>query len=798
MDRKIVIATGRSRKEMSWQNKTVLWSALKERLSHVKRTGETERQYKAMKPAERGRAKDVGGFVGGRIEGGRRKAGSIVSRSLLTLDIDFCTGGGIIDRIRDALGGHEWCLYSTHSHAAGNERYRLVTPLSEDITADEYVPVSRRVAERIGIESFDPSTYEPHRLMYWPSCPSDGEFVYEHGEGSLLDPHELLDTYDDWRDAREWPGAVRGMPSDRKRQADPLSKDGVIGAFCRTYGMRDILEGPLKDIYEPTGMPDRYTFRAGTTSGGVIVYDDRWAFSHHGTDPAGGRLCNAFDLMRIHRFGDLDENSAPDTPANRLPSYKAMEDYAVKDVKVRGTMAGERMKALMAEFGDDIGEGDEEDSGWMTEMQTDGSRRGNLLPSPYNFRLILEHDRELIGLAYRDEFCRRDIIGRSTPWGADEGDVWRNTDDNGLVDYVSRKYKLTGKDALMGAFDLVTSRCARHPVREYLESLTWDGVPRLDTLLVRYMGASDCELTRAMTRKHLVAAVARIFSPGIKYDNVLTLVGEEGTGKSTLIKILGGRWFDDSLVTIEGKEGMESIQGKWLIEIGELTSYKKSTSEMYKAFLSKREDSYRPAYARRVEVFPRQCVFFATTNERAFLKGDTGNRRFWVVECGEDLPDADLWSELPQLRDQIWAEAVAAYRAGEKLYLDRRLEMAAKERQETHNEVCADERMELIREFIRRPIRKDWYSLDLETRASQMRIMSPQEDFNPEDMICRKTITAVEILAECFHQKLDDKTRYRTREINQMLRNMKELRYVGNNRIAGYGKQRQYEIIPEQ
>ena len=240
------------------------------------------------------------------------------------------------------------------------------------------------------------------------------------------------------------------------------------------------------------------------------------------------------------------------------------------------------------------------------------------------------------------------------------------------------------------------------------------------------------------------------------------------------------------------QEGMESLRGKWLVEIGEMTSYKKSTSEAYKAFLSKTEDSFRPAYGRKVEIYPRQCVFFATTNEIAFLKGDTGNRRFWVVECGIDPPAKSVFADLPKERDQIWAEAVARLRDGEKLYLEGQMEQLARLRQEAHNEVAGDEREGVIREFIRRRLPMSWEALSPLQRREFFRTGAAIDDGDPG--ITRETISAVELLTECFQQPMDAMTRYRTREINQILRRMDEVEDAGREVISGYGRQRIYRI----
>ena len=798
------ITTGRSRLETDWKQREITWPQLCAKLAKAKRTAETAAEYKAMSKAQRGKVKDCGGFVGGTLRGARRKATEVTGRSLVTLDIDYGKAG-VADIVADALAGTAWCLYTTHSHTPQEPRFRLVIPLSREVTPEEYVPIARRLADEIGLTLFDPSTYEPSRLMYWPSASKDAEFIGLTGEGEPADADALLETYTDWRNVAEWPVDHRATAPTAKgaKQEDPRTKPGIIGAFCRTYGIAEAIETFLPDVYTPTTSEDRWTYADGSTFGGVVVYDDTWAYSHHGTDPCGGKLCNAFDLVRLHLYGDLDEGTDPEaTPINKLPSFIEMERHARADKKTAGTRSKERMQELAGDFADvpdaqEEGKGQTEpDLSWVEDMQMD-ERRKHYLPSPYNFGLIVRNDPRLAGKVRRDAFRGRDCIFGDLPWrtGAEKDPFWNNSDDNGLIDYVSRHYQLTGKQALLDANDLAMSQRTFHPVREWLDTLEWDGEERLDTLLVDYLGAEDNDLTRAMTRKHFTAAVARVMRPGCKYDYILTLIGPQGIGKSTLVKIMGGDWFDDSLTSIEGKEGMEQIRGKWLIEFGELTNYKKSTSEAYKAFISKQEDSYRPAYGRKVEVYPRQCVFFATTNEPAFLKGDTGNRRFWTVECDRGDILKDVWSDLDAERDQIWAEAVHRYRHGERLYLPRELEKAAQQRQEDHNEVAADERAGIIEAFIRQQIPENWEQLSARQRSDYFRTGGVGDIVALVDTMPRRTITAVEVLAECFGERIDERTRYRTKEINQILRGFKWLRDVGRRRDAVYGQQRTYEIL---
>lgn len=794
MERKYQITTGKSRTDTDWQPRSVSWIQLCGRLAGAKRTFETVADYKAASKARRAVIKDVGGFVGGTLSGGARKATAMVSRSLVTLDIDYGRAD-TLGIVSDMLAGTAWCIYSTHSHTPESPRYRLVVPLSRDVTPDEYIPIARRIADTIGIDIFDDSTYQPERLMYWPSVSVDGEYVYEAGEGEPVDADVMLGSYVDWTNVLEWPVSKRVQAlskPNRHKQEDPTEKPGIIGAFCRCYGIAEAIETFLPDVYTPAG-DNRYTYAAGSTGGGAVVYEDKWLYSHHGTDPCGTREVNAFDLVRIHRFGALDENTDPDTPVNRLPSYSAMSEFAQKDSKVSAALAQQRLREISEDFADISIEDPEND--WLKGLQWDEKHK-NMLASPYNFALICRNDPQLKDTARFDIFADKAVLTRDLPWAklSPEHHHWGNSDDNGLISYISETYGLSNKTALLDAHDLVMWQNSFHPVRDYLSSLSWDGTPRLDTLLVDYLGALDNPLTRAMTRKHFTAAVARIFEPGTKYDYVLTLTGREGIGKSTLIKTLGGPWFDDSFSSADvgDKNAMEQVRGRWLIELGEMKEYKKNTVEAFKAFISKQVDQYRPAYGHKVEIYPRQCVFFATTNETAFLKGDTGNRRFWAVGVYEDMPMMDVFSISKREVDQIWAEACHRYREHEPLYLSAELEAQARERQAEHNEITADDRLGLIEAYIRKPLPDNWASLTRAQRADYFRTnQGPSEGEGQR----RKYICAAEVANECFRREMN---RYEAKEINQLLARL-GLIYRGSMRVSDeeYGGQRRYEIPDE-
>lgn len=793
------IAIAKSRHDKTLRNITMTWDDIVVKLSKVVRTAETLAEYKALNKMKQGEIKDVGGFVGGYLVAGSRKSGGVSYRSLLTLDLDNATPSMWDDFTM--MYACASVVYSTHKHTAEAPRLRLVMPLSRDVAIDEYEAIARKVAENIGIEQVDDTSYEPHRLMYWPSASKDGEYFFRNADGKPLDVDSVLASYRDWHDCTQWAYSSRVTARIRqttKQAGEPTEKGGIVGAFCRTYGIREAIEKYLSKIYEAHG-ENRYTYTEGTTAGGVIIYDNAFAYSHHATDIAHGRLCNAFDLVRLHYYGSADAHSLPDTPVNRLPSYKAMEELARQDKSVVKLLAQERVSEATADFdkvcdtsGNKTPDNNADSDEWQRELDVD--RRGNFLKTLRNVELILRNDKAIGQALKRDEFNHTDVLMTDLPWRKKSAarPYWDNEDDANLRCYLAREpWCMEGKEKIYDAYEAMMSERRYHPIRDYLNAQLWDGVPRLDTLMIDYLGAYDTDLTRAMTRKTFVAAVARVMRPGVKWDYILTLLGGEGIGKSTILKKMGRDWFSDSFTSVEGKEAMEQVQRKWLIELGELTNYKRSSVEAYKAFLSKTDDTFRPAYGRKVETYPRQCVFFATTNEEHFLKGDTGNRRWWVIEVGKQAPKYDLWRELTdEVVAQLWAEALHYYEQGEELYLSPELEKQARERQVENSESGADERIGIIQTYINKLLPTDWANSSIESRRRWLQDGDPLQAYG---VIQRETVCAVEVLAECFGERIDEKTRYKTRDINALFRLM-GLKELPMRRVPIYGVQRLFEV----
>lgn len=785
-DKTLDVALGNSRKTKKWKNKTMQWSELLDRLRQTTKTPETMAEYKAMNRDQQSDIKDVGGFVGGYCNEGSRS--DIRFRSVLCLDADYADNELWSDW--ELLFGNAAAVYSTHKHTPQKPRLRLVVPLSRNVDPDEYQAIGRRVAATLGIDKFDDTSYQPQRVMYWPSTSQDGQFVFEYIDAPMLDADAMLATYHNWRDMSSWPMSSRVADIAKRtvaKQQDPLEKGGIVGAFCRAYYPIQEAIDAFVPTYTPSTEPGRYTYTEGSTGGGVVIYDDKFTFSHHATDPASGKLCNAWELVRLHTFGELDADVDPDTPASSRPSYKAMAKLATEDARVRAQLVADRSAEAATDF--DIVEDEEtaptED--WRSTLKI--TEKGGIAQTIENAVIILRHDPKLKDCLAFNEMEHNIVTLRSLPWKTVTGSSqWVDSDDAAFRFYMERVYGMTGKDRIFDAVNVVAQERSFHPVREYLDACVWDGVPRVETLLVDYLGAEDNPYTRAVTRKTLVAAVARIYRPGCKFDYMLTLRGRQGIGKSAIIAKLGGPWFSDTFTTMQGKEAYEQVQGVWLMEVGELAGMRKSEAETIKLYISKQRDRFRPAYGRRLQEFPRQCVFIGTTNEEQFLRDATGNRRFWVVDTPND-PTHDLWNELTaETVRLIWAEAVELFKAGETLYLPREIEKMAREVQEAYEE--ENPRVGLVADYLERLLPEGWENQDTYTRRQWL-------ETDAKGTEARTTVCTLEIWVEALGENPNRFDRYAAMEVRNIMARLTEWRHQGNRQktISPYGRQRYYKKV---
>lgn len=758
MNRELKIAYGSSCFAKVWSNKTITFEALCQRLSTTIRTPETVEEYPKLSKPERDRAKDKGGMVGGWLKEGRRKAANVECRSMLTHDVDDADLD-FLERYR-MLNGFESCLYSTHSHTPEAPRYRIITPLSRDVSPEEYVALARLLAKEWGIDCIDACSYRAHQLMYWPTTPSNGEYVFERFQGEVLDPDQYLAQHPEWRDCTMLPTSSREsvlMNRQRTQQADPLEKPGLVGAFCRTYSIEDAIDTFIPDVYQPSAMSGRYDYVPADSSAGVVLYDGKFSYSHHASDPACGQLLNAFDVVRVHKYGHLDARANEGTDPSKLPSFKAMQEFALHDDGIKTTLAQERREQAVQEFTNP--------DDWQKLLELD--KQGRVKDTLTNIANIIRYDENLQSIVLNDLTGMLDVNG-PLPWRQVKPG-WGDADLACAKVYFEQVYGLWSptkfKDALVA---VVSAERVNHPIKEYFEALAWDGVERIDRLLIDYLGADDTPYTRAVTRKTLVAGVARIYQPGVKFDSILVLNGPQGIGKSTLFARLGGKWFSDSLTIgdMKDKSAAEKLQGYWILELGELAGIRKVDVETVKSFISRVDDKYRQSYGTTVESHPRNNIIVGSTNsESGFLRDITGNRRFWPVRVtgGTKYSVFDLTQPIV---DQIWAEAISKYHDGEELYL--KGDVAAQAYVQQQEAMEADDREGIVAAYLDALLPEDWDSLDLYQRRSFL----GDNEFGSEQRKGterRKKVCVMEIWCECFGKERQNLKRTDSYEIEGIL-----------------------------
>lgn len=732
--REVRIARGRGFNLGKAKNQVLSWKAFCDLFSEPPRTNERQKAYFKLPKTEQDRLKSMDGwYLGGPVKGGRRRKNSITERDIITIDIDECAPE-LFQLIEDGIleiANYEFVAHTTRKHTAKAPRVRLNFPLSKPVKRDHYDAVSRILAHKIdqSMDAVDDVSFRVAQMMFMPSCSKDQEYKTWVNKGEVLDPDELLESWgSDWRDFTNLPfSESRGQKRPTADKAeDPWEKRGPIGAFCRAYPIEDAIATFLPDKYVPgdmnSGKP-RYSFTEGSTTNGVVVEDDgRFIYSHHGTDPCSDTLCNAFDMVRLHKFGHEDEGKdLEDKPVTEFPSYKAMFKFAQSDRKVQQELVEDEID-IEAMF-DDISDMDEEEveeereayesgedldaeirailgddnesltdglpphpgsdtpkkpkKGWTRELEV--TQEGKIKATIYNIATIIANDPRLHGSLARNVFsgriCSRrpikskmQLVPRIPVNDREDGLEWTDEHDasirmileapsgEGQPGYGMKASDRDVKDAIL----LVAKRWEYHPIIDRLVRLNWDGQKRLDRLFIDYLGTPDTPYHREIARQFLTGCIARVFSPGHKFDFVPVIAGEQGIRKSTFVETLGfGKWAGELTVDMDSdKDAVEQMLGKWILELGELVSLRRSEIESQKGFISRKEDRVRLAYDKRQSTFPRQCLFMGSTNEYEYLK-DSKNRRFWPLEATvKTINTEKLRDEI----DQIWAEAMEVYK----------------------------------------------------------------------------------------------------------------------------------------
>lgn len=312
------------------------------------------------------------------------------------------------------------------------------------------------------------------------------------------------------------------------------------------------------------------------------------------------------------------------------------------------------------------GEVDADD--WRKRLVLDRNRKP--IAAPHNMMLILEHDPDLVGLFWLDEFGNRVVLDRAPPWAGGTREEFTEVDALELSAWLGDplRYEMTvGVNLVLQSVEAIARRCKRHPVREYLDGLKWDGVPRIGGLFVDLFSSEDSDYTRGVALCVMVAAVSRILwfdpkqpSKASKVDFMLVMEGGQGGGKTTaVLELFGAEWYTEATESPGHKDFYQTLRGRWGVEIGEMDSFNKADETKVKQAITTRFDVYRPSYGRTARSFRRECIFVGTTNKDDWQRDVTGARRFLPLKVGQvNIP------QLVAIRDQLWAEAVQLFRDG--------------------------------------------------------------------------------------------------------------------------------------
>lgn len=694
------------------------WRELAERLRKSYKDPYTLEEFRSLTEDQQLRRKNNGYFCGAQFEGGRRRKQNMLERMLIAFDLDDCPQD-LLEALKggtSGLGDVEYVIYSTRKHSFPNNiRLRIVLPLAVPLAHDKFKPVARILASKLdpSMQAVDKVSFTAAQFMYWPSHCSDVKPFYYWNKSltrDVIDADAILEEYGDWKDFNRLPRSAREGELRRtsEKMANPLEKRGVVGAFCRTFNVHEAIAEFIPDIYRQTE-GDRYTYIPGTTANGCVVYDDGNAFfSHHGTDPASDRSNNSFDLVRIHRFGHLDKDADDDTRPTDMPSYKAMaellmgypdvqqdlrnENYTEEDIdevfddlvtgydndtldnEIERSEVTSRLRKAKEDEAAKTGTVDPD----MWKLDLDTNSDGIIKPGLPNLLLILRHGLAFKGRFAFDEFRCENVVlkpirskrlGVSAP-GPNHMDPMGRFSERHL--HVIRLILEAHRDKggwgmavsdrdLEAAHQIVSQENRVHPVREYLDGLAWDGVPRIDEFWIRACHTPDTPYFRETARLWLTAAPARVYEPGCKFDFCPIIEGPQGLFKSSLLIALGGAWATEITGHFDNPQKLvEKTLGYWIVEIPELVQFSKAEVAQIKATITEQAaKGVRLAYARLPGYFPRQFIFAGTTNDETYLRDTTGNRRFWPIPCGPGQIDLE-WVE--KNRDQIWAEATHSYR----------------------------------------------------------------------------------------------------------------------------------------
>ena len=780
----------------------------------VKRTREKYSEYINADKQTQLNIKDVGGFIGGETEGNRRVNGIKIRRQILTLDIDT-KHPNVLEYLKRNIDFY--CLvHSTHRHNQDENRFRIVAPLSRVVNEDEYEALGRRIAfqiENTKTETFkglfDETTFQPNRLMFFPSVSADGEYICEllnldmvDQKTNIIDVDKTLEQYLDHNDIYEWfkPDKVNQEQIGRNALSNknPLKAKGLVGAFNRTYSVSAAIEKFLQDFYrkEKNG---RYTFLNGdSVGGGIILNDDTIFYSHHGTDPANMYYRSAFDLVRIHKFGSYDKGFTPEKEIEndvleKTDSFMAMIEFCRSipevvehsDANISLVQRMEQQEEyLNSTFMDDVdqpdqdteGEEDKKDKSWVVQLDGLNSKLAKL-------DIIFTHDESIGKLFYFDTFRDNICFNRKPFWHREftEGMALQDKDMAHIRVHLDKVYGIRGEKMIDDSIIVEADKIQKNKVLDYFESLKWDGEERLETFFPKFFKVALNPFTRVAFKYWLVGAVSRIYKAGSPMDYLLIIKGKQGIGKSLFFKKLAtmdfskptDHLYSDTKIDFDrAKDSYEQLEGIWIYEWKELAGMNMSEQESIKAFVDKTEDKFRRSYGRRNVEIKRRVAFGGSTNERTPLRDRTGNRRFLVMDA--NLKQNECYIKDPTLftqeyKDQLIAEAIHLYKEGFDIFNWTEEQMMYWDKSNEDN-LATNDLLGSVESYInmRRP--SNWYSMslnamqeyaekyDYENETPNMSFYEP-DDINPPEKLCMQEIWKIglkqrDVTINRFHRDL--------------------------------------------
>lgn len=731
--KKFDFATAKNGRTKKWTHEKLSLKKIIKYLQTERRVDVTESEYAGLEKTEKADVKNGNpSFLGGYFEG-RRTSVTMRTRSIIALDIDrkFPTNFATFMK-KNSI--YPYYIYESLSSTKKHRKYRLLFFLSDDVEADLYEPLARRIARNLEIIDYvDNTCYRKTQLMYSPVFCSDTEkpinkFV-SVDDAETVSTAELMASFDDIHDQKSWDaaadeGALRKQ--NNMRLQDPREKAGIVGAFCDYMG--DIHAAiAAYDLPYKQESSDRYTYEGGDSSNGFVVYDDgQWAYSNHESDPAaiGGHDLNAFDLVRIHLFGEKDsQKKIADggyTDPTNAPSFKAMVDLLDNDNDFK-EVAGDRVaeKSLQRIFNvDDDFDLDDDEKPAAKEKKVSretmiingrsmlydpmddpkfkkkhrkamlklarASKTDKMIADKNNLFTYLRYAPSFRNRILYDTFRRAVVFVGAKPWKNTKDIEWTDIDTTMLGILLEKEGAQYSKQDLFDTVMAVAFANEYSSLKDFfLHHLpAWDGRERLDKLFVDCLGAEDNEVNAMIAEKTLLGGLERALNDEESHVHaVAVLQGGQRIGKSTFWRKLCPvqDWFSDSKINIGHKDGQSILGGSFIVEMSEFAAVKRADRDEVKAYISSAKDKYRPSFGRNDMIFVRHNIFVGSVNDDEFLSDPTGNGRFKVVHC-EGIGTSNLHKIMTQdYVLQVWAEAMQRRADGVEFFYNESQEIATEE-----------------------------------------------------------------------------------------------------------------------